>query len=121
MTEFSWADLCDSADEDDEDYDPFNDPSSGCMLGDDSDSSDDGASSVAASSYYQGEDHDDDELESGRPPRILVESDDWMINPRNEFRMIWDLCILFPLLMYLTIVMPFRMTFANEAPTYSPM
>ena len=38
MTEFSWADLCDSADEDDEDYDPFNDPSSGCMLGDDSDS-----------------------------------------------------------------------------------
>jgi hypothetical protein len=26
MGDFSWSDLCDSGDEDDEDYDPFKDP-----------------------------------------------------------------------------------------------
>jgi len=81
----------------------------------------DGGSSVATSTHFSGENYMDEESDTEKPPLVLVESDEWMINPRNQFRMIWDLCILLPFLMYLTIVMPFRMTFSNEAEVYSAM
>jgi hypothetical protein len=67
------------------------------------------------------DDFDDEDSNIEKAPLVLVESDDWMINPRKRFRMTWDVCVLFPLLLYLTIVMPFRMTFSNEAETFSPM
>jgi hypothetical protein len=87
------------------------------------DASDGGASSssAATSTYFESDDVNDDDSDFEKAPPVLVESDDWMINPRNQFRMTWDLCILFPFLMYLTIIMPFRMTFVNEAVTYSPV
>ena len=88
--------------------------------------SDDGAdseagSSTATSTHFSGDNYMDEESDTEKAPLVLVESDEWMINPRNQFRMIWDLCILLPFLMYLTIVMPFRMTFSNEAEVYSAM
>jgi len=66
-------------------------------------------------------DFDDDESNIEKAPLVLIVSDDWMINPRKHFRMSWDLCVLYPLLLYLTIVMPFRMTFSNEAEVFSSM
>eukprot|EP00613_Pedinella_sp_CCMP2098_P050289 CAMPEP_0171819112 /NCGR_PEP_ID=MMETSP0992-20121227/2028_1 /TAXON_ID=483369 /ORGANISM="non described non described, Strain CCMP2098" /LENGTH=198 /DNA_ID=CAMNT_0012433351 /DNA_START=42 /DNA_END=635 /DNA_ORIENTATION=+ len=50
---------------------------------------------------------------------VLVESDTGMINPKNKFRMCWDLGVVMPLLVYLAIVLPFRLTFENEAPNFS--
>lgn len=47
--------------------------------------------------------------------RPCVLFDRWMINPRNQFRMAWDLGLIMPFLVYLTVVMPFRLCFANEA------
>jgi len=37
-----------------------------------------------------------------------------MINPKSSFRMTWDLAALLPLLLYLTVMMPFRLCFAND-------
>lgn len=34
---------------------------------------------------------------------VLVVNDEWMINPRNRFRMCWDLGVVMPLLVYLTV------------------
>jgi hypothetical protein len=55
--------------------------------------------------------NDDDEPEK----TVLVASDEWMINPTKKFRMTWDLCLIMPFLLYLTVMMPFRLCFANEA------
>ena len=62
-----------------------------------------------------------DELEVVAGAKILNDSDMWMINPKNAFRMGWDLGVVMPLLVYLTIVMPFRLTFENEAPLFTPI
>jgi hypothetical protein len=62
-----------------------------------------------------------DELEVVAGATILNESDAWMINPKNAFRMTWDLGVVMPLLIYLTIVMPFRLTFQNEARLFTPI
>eukprot|EP00614_Pseudopedinella_elastica_P029832 CAMPEP_0172624572 /NCGR_PEP_ID=MMETSP1068-20121228/137649_1 /TAXON_ID=35684 /ORGANISM="Pseudopedinella elastica, Strain CCMP716" /LENGTH=181 /DNA_ID=CAMNT_0013433583 /DNA_START=32 /DNA_END=574 /DNA_ORIENTATION=+ len=51
-----------------------------------------------------------------QPYIVLNDSDAWMINPKNQFRMTWDIGLIMPFLLYLTIVMPFRLCFANEAP-----
>jgi len=50
---------------------------------------------------------------------VLVSSDDWMINPKNRFRLTWDVGVIMPLLVYLTCVMPFRLCFGNEAEQFS--
>ena len=42
-----------------------------------------------------------------------------MINPKNSFRMTWDLAVLLPLLLYLTIMMPFRLCFVNDPVQFS--
>ena len=42
-----------------------------------------------------------------------------MINPRNQFRMTWDIAIIMPLLVYLMVMMPFRLCFANEAKPFT--
>ena len=39
---------------------------------------------------------------------------DYMINPRSRKRITWDIGITAPLLIYLTVMMPFRLCFANE-------
>jgi hypothetical protein len=44
-----------------------------------------------------------------------------MINPRNKFRMQWDLGLIMPFLLYLTVIMPFRLCFANEATLGQPV
>lgn len=46
---------------------------------------------------------------------ILNDSDAWMINPTKQFRMTWDLSLIMPFLIYLAVMMPFRLCFANEA------
>jgi len=51
--------------------------------------------------------------ESG--PRIINPSDKWMINPKSRFRMMWDIGIIMPFLVYLSVMMPYRMCFAKEA------
>jgi hypothetical protein len=38
------------------------------------------------------------------PPIILVESDAGMINPKNRFRIFWDLGLILPILVYLTVI-----------------
>ena len=50
---------------------------------------------------------------------VLNDSDKGMLNPRNKFRITWDLCIVFPLLIYLAILLPFRLCFGNEPPLFS--
>ena len=44
-----------------------------------------------------------DNLDDIDRPLALVVSDEYMINPRNRFRMFWDLCVVMPLLVYLTV------------------
>jgi hypothetical protein len=62
------------------------------------------------------EDDEEDKMDDDEPIKvILVESDAWMINPTKKFRMTWDLCLIMPFLVYLTVMMPFRLCFANEA------
>jgi len=50
---------------------------------------------------------------------IVNENGEWMISPRSSFRLGWDLCLMMPFLLYLTIVLPFRLTFVNEAPLFT--
>ena len=76
-------------------------------------------SSYAESTFNYNEEHDDDGKEEGPP--VLNDSDVLMINPRNPFRMTWDLAVLLPFLLYLTIVMPFRLCFANEPILFTPI
>jgi len=61
---------------------------------------------------------DDDEDEEDKLPVVLVESDKGMINPKKAFRMSWDIFVLLPFLVYLTVAMPFRLCFVNE-PVYA--
>ena len=69
--------------------------------------------------FQQVEDVDYDAKELESRAQILNGSDSWMINPKNKFRMIWDLGLIMPLLVYLTILMPFRLCFDNEPPRFS--
>jgi len=50
---------------------------------------------------------------------VLNPSDEWMINPRNRFRMTWDIGFIMPFLVYLAVMMPFRMCFVNEAKQFT--
>ena len=50
---------------------------------------------------------------------VLNESDMGMINPRNAFRISWDLGVIFPLLIYLAVILPFRLCFNNDPPLFS--
>mmetsp|Transcript_9926 Transcript_9926/g.22814 ORF Transcript_9926/g.22814 Transcript_9926/m.22814 type:complete len:504 (-) Transcript_9926:1962-3473(-) len=52
---------------------------------------------------------------------VLNESDAWKINPKNKFRMGWDLFLIMPFLIYMTIAMPFRLCFANDPIIFTPM
>eukprot|EP00614_Pseudopedinella_elastica_P009557 CAMPEP_0172607538 /NCGR_PEP_ID=MMETSP1068-20121228/27690_1 /TAXON_ID=35684 /ORGANISM="Pseudopedinella elastica, Strain CCMP716" /LENGTH=935 /DNA_ID=CAMNT_0013410567 /DNA_START=183 /DNA_END=2990 /DNA_ORIENTATION=- len=45
----------------------------------------------------------------------------FMINPSGPFRMTWDLGVVAPLLLYLTVAVPFRLSFENDPPLYSGM
>jgi hypothetical protein len=45
----------------------------------------------------------------------------WRINPKGRFRMTWDLALVLPLLVYLAVVMPFRLSFNNEPPFGTPV
>lgn len=38
----------------------------------------------------------------------------WMIDPASPVRIAWDLVVLMPFLVYLTVMMPFRLSFNNE-------
>ena len=58
---------------------------------------------------------------SDKGTTVKNDSDAGMINPRNHFRLGWDLGVVMPLLVYLTIVMPFRLSFVNEAPPFTPI
>ena len=87
------------------------------MYDTDDDDGTDGASSIAAS-YFQAGGYDDDE-EPEKKITIANDSSEGMINPKGGFRMSWDLGVLLPFLVYLTIVMPFRLTFVNEAVQFS--
>jgi len=49
----------------------------------------------------------------------ILTSHPHMINPRAKFRLIWDMCLLMPLLLYLTFMMPFRICFANDPAIFS--
>jgi hypothetical protein len=55
----------------------------------------------------------------GKIKFITKDTGDWMFNPRNNFRLSWDLGLMMPLLVYLTVVLPFRLTFENEAPLFT--
>jgi hypothetical protein len=50
---------------------------------------------------------------------IINVSDAWMVNPKNKFRMVWDLGVMIPLLVYLMVLLPFRLAFDNEAPRFT--
>ena len=78
--------------------------------------------------FFDEDDEDEDSTANikvvddvGAKVLVLDENDDWMINPRNQFRMTWDLCVVMPFLVYLTWAMPFRLCFANEAPYGTPV
>lgn len=72
-------------------------------------------SSFSAKQETNEEDDDEAKMDDDEPIKvILVESDAWMINPTKKFRMTWDLCLIMPFLVYLTVMMPFRLCFANE-------
>ena len=43
------------------------------------------------------------------------------INPKGRFRMGWDLAIVLPLLVYLAVIMPFRLCFNNEPAFGTPV
>jgi len=44
-----------------------------------------------------------------------------MLNPKNSFRMCWDIGLIMPFLLYLATLMPFRLAFENEAKMFSPI
>jgi hypothetical protein len=50
---------------------------------------------------------------------IINVSDAWMVNPKKKFRMVWDLGVMIPLLIYLMVMLPFRLAFDNEAPRFT--
>jgi len=50
---------------------------------------------------------------------IMRTRSDMMINPRSNFRFVWDLGVMMPFLVYLAILLPFRLTFVNEAPLFT--
>lgn len=50
---------------------------------------------------------------------VIQEDPSFMINPKGRFRLTWDFCIVTPLLLYLAVMMPFRLCFANEPRTFS--
>ena len=54
-------------------------------------------------------------------PRVLNSSAAFMIDPRGSFRRTWDLGVLMPCLVYLGVMLPFRLTFENEAKQFTPM
>lgn len=89
-------------------------------------SADDETMDVSTSSSRLTQEDTDDELTDGiiqveSDGVLAVKSDKWMINPKNGFRMMWDLCLILPILVYLSFVTPFRLCFANEAVVYSPI
>ena len=43
----------------------------------------------------------------------------YMLSPSRPFRIGWDIGVVMPLLLYLTVVMPYRLCFANEPPLKS--
>jgi hypothetical protein len=60
------------------------------------------------------------QFEAGGGSTVIIdENGEWMLNPRNQFRLTWDIAIIMPLLVYLTIMLPFRLAFANEPPLNS--
>jgi hypothetical protein len=50
---------------------------------------------------------------------VIQEEPYFMISPKGSFRLIWDFCVITPLLIYLAVMMPFRLCFANEPITFS--
>jgi hypothetical protein len=72
---------------------------------DDSDVEDDADAETEAQALVQ-KDDEAEKHENDLGPVVLNESDKNMINPRNTFRLCWDLGIIMPLLVYLTVVRP---------------
>jgi|MDSY01.1.fsa_nt_gb hypothetical protein len=62
-----------------------------------------------------------EDLHTSLEPIVTVrrKDDTCMINPKKRFRMFWDICLVMPLLLYLLVVMPFRLCFMNEAKQFS--
>jgi len=51
----------------------------------------------------------------------VVRSDPgYMLNPKTRFKMTWDLAAVMPLLVYLAVMIPFRLCFDNEPVLFSP-
>jgi len=74
---------------------------------------------MASSFREAGFQTNDDEEEYVKLPTVLVESDEGMINPKNAFRVTWDLCVLLPFLIYLILTLPFRLCFVNDPTPFS--
>jgi len=51
---------------------------------------------------------------------VVLDHHPWMLSPTRPFRMGWDLGLVVPLLLYLTLVMPYRVCFDNEPVLKSP-
>eukprot|EP00615_Pteridomonas_danica_P010771 CAMPEP_0114346406 /NCGR_PEP_ID=MMETSP0101-20121206/13045_1 /TAXON_ID=38822 ORGANISM="Pteridomonas danica, Strain PT" /NCGR_SAMPLE_ID=MMETSP0101 /ASSEMBLY_ACC=CAM_ASM_000211 /LENGTH=346 /DNA_ID=CAMNT_0001483037 /DNA_START=246 /DNA_END=1283 /DNA_ORIENTATION=- len=51
--------------------------------------------------------------------RVVSKNHTFMINPKGRFRLSWDFLLVTPMLVYLAVMMPFRLCFANEPKTFS--
>lgn len=98
----------------------FDDGSGSSSSSSDDDTNSHCSGSSMASSFRDAgfQTNDDEEDDENKLPVVLVESDNGMINPKKAFRMSWDIFVLLPFLVYLTVAMPFRLCFVNE-PVYA--
>jgi hypothetical protein len=53
--------------------------------------------------------------------RVILPSNRFMVNPSGSLRVLWDLGVIMPILLYLTIMLPFRICFDNEPVNGTPM
>jgi hypothetical protein len=61
----------------------------------------------------------DDEKPAAHHKIRQRDADALSINPKGNFRITWDLAVMMPLLLYLTVMIPFRLSFGHEATLYS--
>ena len=61
---------------------------------------------------------------SREPPgmrHVIVEKHPYMINPAGLPRMFWDFLVVMPVLLYLVVIMPYRIAFENDPKIYTPV
>ena len=52
--------------------------------------------------------------EKAEANRVQNSDQGYLISPKSRLKMGWDLCLVLPLLVYLAVIMPFRLCYANE-------